>query len=72
MVAITDVMQIQNIIRGRTFDPSPLIFVAIIYLILVLFLEFLVGRMEKALSKSDRRIGKPVPRLKRKRVLQND
>jgi len=70
--AITDVTQVSNIIRGRTFDPSPLFFVAAIYLILVLFLEFLVRKMEKALSKSDRRTGKPVAKLKRKGLVRND
>jgi len=54
-VAINDLTHVGNVIRGRTFDPSPLFFVAIIYLILVLFLEFLVGRMERRLRKSDQR-----------------
>jgi len=56
--AITEITHVQNIIRGRTFDPSPLFFVAAIYLILVLFLEFLVRIMEKKLSKSDMRVKK--------------
>jgi polar amino acid transport system permease protein/polar amino acid transport system substrate-binding protein len=70
--AITDVTQVGNIIRGRTFDPTPLFFVAVIYLILVLFLEFLVRKMEKSLSKSDRSTGKPVAKLKRKGLTRND
>ncbi|MCL2221944.1 MAG: amino acid ABC transporter permease [Oscillospiraceae bacterium] len=72
MAAIADVTQVGNIIRGRTFDPAPLFFVAAIYLILVLFLEFLIRQMEKALNKSDRRTGKPIAKLKRKGLVRND
>ena len=54
-VAIRDLTFVGNIIRARTFDPSPLFFVAAIYLILVLILEHLVGKMERRLRKSDQR-----------------
>jgi len=53
--AIMDLTRAGAVIRGLTYDPTPLIFVAAIYLILVLFLEFLVGRMERRLRKSDQR-----------------
>jgi len=53
--AIRDVTHVANVIRGRTFDPSPLFFVAAIYLILVLILEFLIKKMEGRLRKSDQR-----------------
>jgi len=52
-VAIGDITHVANVIRGRTFDPSPLFFVAAIYLILVLILEYLVGLLEKSLRKGD-------------------
>ncbi|MCL2588206.1 MAG: amino acid ABC transporter permease [Oscillospiraceae bacterium] len=53
--AIMDITRAGAVIRGLTYDPTPLIFVAAIYLILVLGLEFLVGRMERRLRKSDQR-----------------
>lgn len=53
MAAITDVTHVGNIIRGLTFNPAPLIFVALFYLIVVVILEFLVGRLERRLRKSD-------------------
>ena len=62
--AITELTHAANMIRGRTFDPAPLAFVAIIYLILVLFLEFLVRLMEKKLAKSDHRSAKVASELK--------
>ncbi|MCL2563731.1 MAG: amino acid ABC transporter permease [Oscillospiraceae bacterium] len=55
VIAITDVTRAAQQIRGRTFDPTPLIFLAIIYLIMVLFLEFLIGRLERRLRRSDQR-----------------
>ena len=55
VIAIRDVTRVGNVIRGLTYDPTPLIFVAAIYLVLVLILEFLVGRMERRLRRSDRR-----------------
>ena len=54
-VAIMDITRAGAVIRGLTYDPTPLIFVAAIYLVLVLFLEFLVGRMERRLRRSDQR-----------------
>ena len=55
VIAIRDITRVGNVIRGLTYDPTPLIFVAAIYLVLVLILEFLVGRMERRLRRSDRR-----------------
>jgi His/Glu/Gln/Arg/opine family amino acid ABC transporter permease subunit len=54
MAAITEITHVGNVLRGLTFDQSPLIFVSAFYLIIVLILEFLVGRLEKHLRKSDR------------------
>ena len=72
MAAITEVTHVGNVLRGRTFDPTPLFFVAAIYLILVLFLEFLVRKMERKLSKSDQRGAKVVKKIKRKGLRDND
>jgi len=71
-VAISELTHVGNTIRARTFDPTPLFFVAAIYLILVLFLEFLVKKMERKLSVSERRSGKMVERVKRKGLRSND
>jgi len=54
-VAIMDVTRAGAVIRSLTYDATPLIFVAVIYLIMVMFLEFLVGRMERRLRRSDHR-----------------
>jgi len=53
--AIMDLTRAGRAIQSLTYDPTPLVFIAIIYLILVLFLEFLVRRMERRLRKSDQR-----------------
>ncbi|MCL2569441.1 MAG: amino acid ABC transporter permease [Oscillospiraceae bacterium] len=54
-VAIMDITRAGAVIRGLTYNPSPLIFVALIYLVMVLFLEFVVGRIERRLRRSDQR-----------------
>ena len=54
-IALIDVTRAGTIIRGLTYDPSPLIFVALFYLIVVMFLEFIVGRIERRLRRSDQR-----------------
>ena len=54
-VAITDLTHVGNVIRGLTFDPTPLFVTAGAYLILVMGLEFLIGRVERRLRKSDLR-----------------
>jgi len=55
MAAITDVTHAGNVIRALTFNPAPLFFVAAFYLIIVLILEFFVGKLERRLRKSDHR-----------------
>jgi len=65
VIGIMDITRAGAVIRGLTYDPTPLIFVASFYLILVKFLEFLVGKMEKMLKKSDRPI---VAKVERKRI----
>jgi His/Glu/Gln/Arg/opine family amino acid ABC transporter permease subunit len=55
-IAIQDLTKGGDIIRSRTYEPFlPLIAVAIIYLIIVLFLQEAVRRMERRLAVSDRR-----------------
>jgi len=54
-VAILDITRVSAQLRGLTYDSSPLIFVAAMYLILVIFLEFVFGRVERRLRKSDLR-----------------
>lgn len=54
-VGVIDLTKAGNIIAGRTFMYFiPLITVAIIYLVIVMILSWLVGRLERRLRKSDR------------------
>ena len=52
---VIDLTKGGEIIRGRTFEAfMPLIVVAIIYLALVLFFTFLIGKLERRLRNSER------------------
>jgi len=62
VIGVMDITRAGNVIRGLTYDQSPLIFVAAAYLTLVIFLEFLVSKMEKRLKKSERPIVKNIDR----------
>lgn len=54
-VGVVDLTKAGNTIAGRTFSYFiPLFTVAIIYLIIVMILSWLVGRLERRLRKSDR------------------
>ena len=54
-VGVIDLTKAGNVIAGRTFIYFiPLITVALIYLIMVMILSWLVGRLERRLRKSDR------------------
>lgn len=54
-VGVIDLTKAGNTIAGRTFEYFiPLITVAIIYLVMVMILSWLVGRLERRLRKSDR------------------
>ena len=47
-VAVTDLTKGGDIIRGRTFSAfMPLIVVALIYLVMVMFFTWLVGKLER-------------------------
>jgi len=53
-IAMEDLTKGGDIIRSRTYDAMmPLLAVAIIYLTVVVFLEFLVGKLERRLRNSD-------------------
>ncbi len=53
-IAMEDLTKGGDIIRSRTYDAMmPLLAVAAIYLIVVIFLEYLVGRLERRLRNSD-------------------
>lgn len=54
-VGIIDLTKAGNVIAGRTFSYyMPLIAVALIYLVIVVILTFLVGKLERRLRKSER------------------
>jgi len=54
-VGIMDLTKGGDIIRGRTFSAyMPLFAVALIYLVIVMFLTFVVSKMERRLRKSER------------------
>ncbi|MBE5787790.1 MAG: amino acid ABC transporter permease [Clostridiales bacterium] len=54
-VAVTDLTKAGDIIKGVTYSPFlPLIAVAIIYLVLVMFFTWLVGKLERRLRNSER------------------
>ena len=53
-IAMEDLTKGGDIIRSRTYDAMmPLLAVALIYLVIVVFLEFLMGRLERRLRNSD-------------------
>lgn len=54
-VGVIDLTKAGNTIAGRTFEYFiPLLSVAVIYLVMVMILSWLVGRLERRLRKSDR------------------
>ena len=54
-VAVQDLTKAGDIIRGRTFAPFlPLIAVALVYLILVMFFTWLVGKLERRMRSNER------------------
>ncbi len=55
-IAIQDLTKGGDIIRSRTYDAMlPLIAVALVYLCVVLVLQYFVGKLERRLARSDRR-----------------
>ena len=54
-IALVDLTKGGDIIRSQTYEAFlPLIAVAAIYLIMVMFLSAMVSRLERRLAKSDR------------------
>lgn len=54
-IAMADLTKGGDIIRGVTFSPfMPLIAVALIYLVMVMFFTFLVNKLERRLRSSER------------------
>ena len=54
--SIADLTKGGDVIRSQTYDPFlPLIAVAIIYLVMVMFLTSLVTKLERRLAKNDKR-----------------
>ncbi len=55
-IALNDLTKGGDQIRSQTFSPFlPLIAVAVIYLVIVMFLSYLVGKLERRMSLNDRR-----------------
>jgi len=55
-IAVMDLTKAADIIRGRTFESFfPLVGAALIYLLLVMILSWLFGKLERRLRASDRR-----------------
>ena len=55
-VAVVDLTRAGNLIRNNTYDAfNPLMLVAIVYLVIVVGLTALLGRLERRLRKSDKR-----------------
>ena len=55
-VAVMDVTRAGNLIRNNSYDAvNPLMLVAIIYLVLVLLLTWLLGKLERRLKTGDKR-----------------
>ena len=55
-VGIRDLTKAGESIRGQTYSAfMPLIFVALVYLAMVMLLTWLVGKLERRLRKSDHR-----------------
>jgi len=68
LIGVMDITRAGSVIRGLTYDTTPLVFVAASYLLLVIFLEFLFRKMEKRLRKSDQRVAN----VQRRRLRKSD
>ncbi len=52
-ISLMDLTKGGDIIRGRTYAVMPLLVVALIYLVMVMFMENLLGRLERRLRQSE-------------------
>ena len=53
--AVADLTYAGNLIRSRTYSPVPLLFVALIYLAIVMLMTFGLRKLERRLRKGDKR-----------------
>ena len=54
-VALQDLTKVSDIVRSRTYSSTgPLLVTAVIYLLIVIFLELLLGKLERRLRKNER------------------
>lgn len=49
-----DITYVATLIRSRTYSPVPLLFIAVVYLILVMLMTLGVKKLERRLARSDR------------------
>lgn len=49
-----DITYVATLIRSRTYSPVPLLFIALVYLILVLLMTYGTHKLERRLARSDR------------------
>lgn len=49
-----DITYVATLIRSRTYSPVPLLFIALVYLILVLLMTYGTRKLERRLARSDR------------------
>jgi len=54
-VAVADLTYSANLIRSRTYSAVPLLVIALVYLVLVMFMTFGLRKLERRLHKSDHR-----------------
>ncbi len=55
-IAVTDLTRAAELVRSRTYEPFvPLIFIALVYLAIVMLISFGLKKLEKKLSQSDAR-----------------
>ena len=54
-VAVIDITKAGNQIKNTTYDQiNPILLVALVYLLIVMFLTFIVGKLERRLRKNER------------------
>ncbi len=54
-ISVSDITYAASLVRSRTFSPIPLIFIALVYLCVVMLLSWLFDRMERRLAVGDKR-----------------
>ena len=54
-IAMNDITYAATLVRSRTYSTLPLLFIAAVYLVVVMIMTYLLRRLERRLAKSDRR-----------------